>query len=118
MFRHLDIRLGGLEIVLVPAAGHDRDVVGVVLGDDAPGEEGRHPQLVLESAHWLLSLTAHVDISYLSIAVFLNCISAPEYLLLKVDARVGSSGDVPSSRKLNYRLDTARRQSFNYQQIK
>ena len=74
MFRHLDIRLGGLEIVLVPAAGHDCDVVGVVLGDDAPGEEGRHPQLVLESAHRLLSLTAHVDISYLSIAVFLNCI--------------------------------------------
>ena len=48
MFRHLDIRLGGLEIVLVPAAGDDGDVVGVVLGDDAPGEQHRHAQLVLK----------------------------------------------------------------------
>ena len=56
MFRHLDIRLGGLEIVLVPAAGDDGDVVGVVLGDDAPGEQHRDPQLVVEPEHSLLQV--------------------------------------------------------------
>ena len=45
---HLDIRLRVLEVVLIPAPRHYRDVVGVVLRDDAPGEQHGHAQLVLK----------------------------------------------------------------------
>ena len=45
---YLDIRLRVLEVVLIPAPRHYRDVVGVVLGDDAPGKQHGHAQLVLK----------------------------------------------------------------------
>ena len=61
--RHLQVSFLVIQIVLVPSARYNGDVVGVVLGDNSPGEENADPQLVVQPVHLLVQRQAVVGLA-------------------------------------------------------
>ena len=84
---YLDIRLRVLEVVLIPAPRHYRDVVGVVLGDDAPGEQHRHAQLVLKP-ETENNYVSQLYINHKSTIIVTNCSIISRYVIFNYSKRL------------------------------